>query len=168
MKIYIIGPAGSGKTTISNQISRVLTLTHTDLDDLFWDNKKDSFGIKRDVLNRNEMYEKVINQKSWIIEGAYLSWPSEAFKLADKLIYLDINKHILTFRILKRYVLRHLGIEYRNKKETLKGVLNLLKWNKKQAIQMKKLFIIEKENYPNLIRLSTKREIDNFITEITG
>ncbi len=166
MKIYVIGPAGSGKTTLAKQASKVLSCSHTDLDDIFWDNQQNSFGIKRDESTRNEINEKVLNQESWIIEGAYLSWPEEGFKYADKLIFLDFKNYILTFRIIRRFIQRKFGFHDCKKKETLSNLIELLKWNTIQAIKMKDYFHSEKEDYPNLIRLSSNREINDFLNEI--
>ena len=167
MKIYVIGPAGSGKTTIAKQLSASLDIPHTDLDDIFWVNQKNSFGIRRDEKIRNEMYENILCQKTWIIEGAYLSWPSNSFRLADKLVFLDIRNNILIFRILKRFIKRKLGYENCKKKETLEGMAKLLKWNKNQAIKMKKYFQVNRENYPNLVCLSNSRQINQFLEEVT-
>ena len=144
MKIFIIGPAGSGKTTLAEQLSELLNYPHTDLDDLFWDNQKDFFEIKREDTVRNKMYEKLLSQKSWIIEGAYLSWPSDGFSLADKLIFLDLKPHVLSFRIIKRFIRRKPGVDNCREKETLKSLVKLLKWNKKQAVKMKDHFLLRK------------------------
>lgn len=165
MRIYITGPAGSGKTTLAKQLSEAFKITHTDLDDIFWNNQEDTFGIKRDDSIRFQMYENILNRQSWIIEGAYLSWPSKGFLLADKLIFLDMQKNILSYRIIKRFIKRKLHLDDCKKKETLNSLLKLLRWNKNQAIKMKKY--LDLKNYPEIIRLSNNREINMFIREIT-
>ncbi len=166
MKLYIIGPSGSGKTTLSNELSKTLNIVPTNLDDLFWENTKLSFNNKRDEKIRNNLYNEVLNKKSWIIEGAYISWPAKGFQLADKLIYLNINSITLNKRIIFRFIKRKLGIEHPNKKETLKQVIDLIKWNKQQNLLMKEKFLNNKENYTNLIILSNKKNIKTFMSNL--
>lgn len=166
MKLYIIGPAGSGKTTLSNKISRILNIVATNLDDIFWENNTMSFNNKRDEKIRNNLYNEILNKKSWIIEGAYISWPAKGFNLADKLIYLNINNITLNKRILIRFIKRKLRIENSRKKESLKQVIDLIKWNKQQNLLMREKFINNKENYTNLIILSNKKNIKAFMNNL--
>ncbi len=56
MKFCIIGPAGSGKTTLAKQINNITNYSHTDLDNLFWNNNIESYGIKRDTLSRIKIH----------------------------------------------------------------------------------------------------------------
>ncbi|MGD1819733.1 MAG: AAA family ATPase [Pleomorphochaeta sp.] len=166
MKIYIIGPSGSGKTILANQLSKKTNIEHTNLDDIFWDNKTNSFNIKREETLRNNIYNKVLNKESWIIEGAYISWPKKGFLLADKFVYLNINNRILNQRIILRFIKRKLRIESSAKKETLKQLISLIKWNKQQSLLMKKK--INNKEYPNLTILSSTKEINAFINNLAA
>jgi adenylate kinase family enzyme len=65
MKIFIIGPSGSGKTTLANQLSKKTNIEHTNLDDIFWYNKTNSFNIKQEETLRNNLYNEVLNKESW-------------------------------------------------------------------------------------------------------
>lgn len=47
MKIHIIGGSGSGKTYLADKLSKEYGITHYDLDELQWDNKADSYGVKK-------------------------------------------------------------------------------------------------------------------------
>ena len=47
MKLFIIGAAGSGKTTLASKLSKELHLITVNLDDLFWVNSINTYGIKR-------------------------------------------------------------------------------------------------------------------------
>ena len=166
MKIYIIGPSGSGKTTLANQLSKKTNIEHTNLDDIFWENKTNSFNIKREETLRNNIYNKVLNKESWIIEGAYISWPEKGFLLADKFVYLNINNTILNQRIILRFIKRKLRIESSAKKETLKQLISLIKWNKQQSLLMKEKF--NNKEYPNLTILSSTKEINDLINNLAA
>lgn len=166
MKIYIIGPSGSGKTTIAKQLSNMLKIPHTDLDAIFWEPQANTFGVKREAIIRDAMYQNLINQKSWIIEGAYLSWPAHGFRLADKLIFLEVAYYKVTLRILKRFIRRKIGVDHCRKKESISGLVKLIIWNKNQAIKIKEH--CSSEHYPHVIRLSNHREINQFLKEMAA
>ena len=123
-KIYILGVSGSGKTTLAKKISKKLKIPIYDLDDFFFIRKYDK---KRTIEKRREKLKKLIKEKKeWIIEGVYHDWVSEAIKKAELLIWLNPGKNKISFRILKRYLMRK-GKE----KETFKDVLYLIKWSRK-------------------------------------
>jgi hypothetical protein len=58
---------------------------------------------------------------------------------ADVIIYLDLPEIVLIGRILRRFIRRKLGLEARMKKESVKGMVNLLTWNHTQIQEIKKL-----------------------------
>lgn len=163
MKIYIIGAAGSGKSTLADQLSEKTGISRNDLDDIFWDNSLERYGKMRDESERDLMYSSVLQKDSWIVEGAYLNWPKEGFSQADTLIYLDIKTHTLNHRIRKRFLLRRLHIYKNKKKETLKGVRELLRWNKSQTQSMREFFTNNAGDYPNLIRLKRAEDVSKYL-----
>ena len=76
------------------------------------------------------MLQKILEKDDWIIEGIYYKWLEQSFKNADIIYILDLPKYIYKFRIIKRFVKRKLKLEI-SKKETLKSLLDLLKWTDK-------------------------------------
>ena len=66
MKIYVIGPTGSGKTTLSEHLSKRHKIKCYELDLLVYD---DEHGhVKRPDKIREEMFQEILHKKSWIIE----------------------------------------------------------------------------------------------------
>jgi adenylate kinase family enzyme len=158
MRLFIIGAAGSGKTTLSKELGNKLNIKPINLDDLFWNNALNAYGIRRNEVERDKMLDEEISKSSWIIEGAYISWPIKAMNHADRIIYINTPKNIINYRIWKRFINRKLGIEKRTKKETLKGIIDLIKWNNNQIIEIDKLItVLNKENHVEIIR--NKRDI---------
>lgn len=127
MKIHIIGCSGSGKTYLSKQLSAKLNIPRFDLDDIQWDNSTDGYGIKMPLEKRDRLLCDILQNDNWIIEGVYYSWVEKAFEDADKIYVLDVPKYLYKFRIVRRSIRRKLGFE-KGKKETLKSVIDLLKW----------------------------------------
>lgn len=166
MRIYIIGAAGSGKTTLAKKLSENINIDTMTLDDIFWCNTNNSYGVKREINERNSMYEKILQAESWIIEGAYIEWPKKGFHVADKLVFLNINESIINFQIIKRFLLRKLYIEKSDKKESIINLYKLLKWNKNQRIKISDYCHSSDMNSANIFELKNSKEIKTFIKNI--
>lgn len=142
MKIHIIGGSGSGKTYLANKLSKEYGIEHYDLDDLQWDNKAESYGVKRNTDERRAMLQDILNNKQWIIEGVYYKWCKQCFADADKIYLLQVPKQVYLYRIIKRFIKRKLGLE-KGKKETIKSLIELIKWadsyEKIDMVEIKKI-----------------------------
>ena len=104
MKIYILGNLGSGKSFLATKISEKFKIPHFDLDNLFWKRK---YTVKRKEEKIKVTLSNIIkNNKSWVIEGIFTSFVSQAIDNADKIIWIDINFDLI---YLKRLLLRELG-----------------------------------------------------------
>ena len=120
-KIYILGVAGSGKSTIAKKLSQELNIKSYDLDNIYFYKK---YTKKRSVEKRKEKLKQLLKgKKKWIIEGIYTDWTEEAIKKADLIIWISAPKHILSWRIFKRYLKRKRGVD-----ETLKDCISLIKY----------------------------------------
>lgn len=131
-KISIIGGPGTGKSTLSKKLSKVLNLPVYHLDSF---NYKDNW-IERDKLKRDEMILNIINNEKWITDGTYRSTLSERLKKSDLVIFLDYT----TLAKLKGIILRYIKGKGKEKEDIpgCKERMNLnfirftLEWNKKK------------------------------------
>jgi adenylate kinase family enzyme len=142
MKIHIFGCSGSGKTWLANKLDKKYNLLHCDLDNLFWDNSQGTYGVRTPAEQRGLMLKEVLKQENWVVEGVYYAWVSESFEKADKIVVLDIPASITNFRIIRRFIRRKLGLETA-KKETVRSLIQLLKWIKH----------FRKDNFPEAMEL---------------
>jgi adenylate kinase family enzyme len=129
-KIHIIGGPGSGKSYIARKLSTLYNIHAYDLDDIFWDRHTNAYGTKAREESRDTALSEILKKESWIVEGVYYSWLSQAFKDADLIIMLTTSKWIRHWRLIRRFIRRKFGIST-SKKETLSDFLELVKWNHK-------------------------------------
>ncbi len=165
MKIHIIGGSGTGKTYFAKALSEKHSIKHYDLDDIQWDNNADGYGVKMPIEKRTVLLNEILKNDSWVIEGVYYAWVGDCFKQADIIYLLDIPKRIYFFRIIKRSIMRKIGLE-KGKKETFKSVYNLLKWTntyqKKNLPAIKELL---KEYKEKTIVIRNKQEISYILAD---
>ncbi len=127
-KIHIIGGPGSGKSYAAKKLLSLLKIPCFDLDDLMWDRKANRYGVKTPKSIRDRRFKKILKRNSWIIEGVYYQWVSDSFPQADIIIILNPSKYLRDWRIIKRFILRKIGL-IKSKKEPIGNFFQLLKWN---------------------------------------
>ena len=99
-KIMIIGCGGSGKSTLARKLGHSIDVPVFHLDTLLWqDNwqmssKDEQKSIINDILDKNQ----------WIIDGNYSATLEMRIAKADTVIFIDRNRIICLFNVLKRYM----------------------------------------------------------------
>lgn len=129
-RIVIVGPTGSGKTTLADQLGQQLNLPVTDLDTLHWkpnwqEAPAEEFRARVAAVSAGDQ---------WIVSGNYskardLLWPR-----ADTLIWLDYPLWIVFPRLFRRTVQRIVT------QEDLWGTGNRESW-RKQFFSRESLFL---------------------------
>jgi len=132
MKIFVIWWPGSGKSYISKKLWKHLWYDVLDLDDIFWDKSKWVYGYRKNDNIRDSEFQDFMNQKNRIIEWAYWWWEYGErvkvwFEQADIIFVLRINKFVKLWRVIKRSLLRKIGIQKQDMKETLIWVYEIIK-----------------------------------------
>ena len=133
------------------------------MDNIYWDNSSEKYGIKTEIEKRDKLLQNILEKDDWIIEGIYYKWLEQSFKNADIIYILDLPKYIYKFRIIKRFVKRKLKLEI-SKKETLKSLLDLLKWTDKfQNENMKEIVNSLEINKEKVYFIKNKKEIKEIL-----
>lgn len=102
-KISIIGGAGTGKTTLANNLGKVLNLPVCHIDGI---QHLENWKL-RDKDERDDMILQKVNEDKWIIDGTYRSTLSQRLEKSDFIIYLDYTSIAQVKGILGRYIKYH-------------------------------------------------------------
>lgn len=102
-RIMIIGSPGSGKSTLSTDLSKALKLPVIHLDKLFWTNGWTEVSSKA----FDEKLNKELEKPQWIMDGNYSRTVPLRLKYADAVIFLDYPTLLCLFRAVKRIVLNY-------------------------------------------------------------
>lgn len=138
-KIYIIGPVGSGKTTLAKVLSKKYNIDYYELDKVVFDD--DDGNRKRTDEEVKDLFNKIIRKKKWIIEDVGRKNFINGIKEADIVYYLDLSSFEIYKRCLSRWIRQRFGRENYNYKPTIKGLVQMLGWarnntkNKDKKIQ---------------------------------
>ena len=122
MKIYIIGPTGAGKTTLSKKMSVKYNIKAYELDCLVYDDKNNH--TKRSNEEINKLLDNILVKDSWIIEDVGRNKFSKCLEYCDVIYYLNIPKYIVYMRVIKRWVKQRFGREAYNYPPTLHQFLD--------------------------------------------
>ena len=158
-KILIWGGSGHGKTTLARGISRKINIPHYDLDDVTFDRKTHK---KVGEIIQSRRLKKILSERSWIIEGAYVGeWMHDVIKGSDLIILLNINLTIAQIRVLSRFIKG-------KSKGPLKELPKILGYARNYAMDhlIKQKELIKKFKKRDVIMLRNNKQINNFLGKI--
>ena len=100
-RVHILGGAGSGKTTLAQQISLHLRAPLYELDLIAYDW---GFGGKIPLETRLASVEQIAVEPKWVTEGVYLWWTEALMEAADLIVWLDLPFYVNGWRIVHRHI----------------------------------------------------------------
>jgi adenylate kinase family enzyme len=103
-RIAIVGPPGSGKTTMARQVSERTGIEVVNLDCSF-------FGPGWDEMSSDEWratHKRLLSREAWIMDGTYTDTIDDRLAAADTVITLEFSRWRCLVRVLRR-ILRHYG-----------------------------------------------------------
>lgn len=162
VKIYIIGPVGSGKTTLSKKLSLKYNVKRYELDKVVWDD--DHGNIKRTDEEAMIIFNKILENKSWIIEDVGRNKFIKGREQAEIIYYIKLTRIKSYLRVTKRWLKQRLNIESYNHFPTFKQLLYFIStvnsYYKKEKAKIDSL-----KKYQNKLVFINEKDIKKLLYE---
>ena len=125
LKIYIIGPPASGKTTLSKILSKKYNIKRYELDKLIFDD--DNNHIRREDKTIKKMFNDILFKDSFIIEDVGRSKFIKGLESCDRIYYINISKLDVYKRTIKRWINQRKGKEEYNYPPTVAQLIDMFR-----------------------------------------
>jgi len=165
-RVLIIGPGGSGKSTLSRLLGEKLRLEVLHLDRFYWRRG----WVKPPTSEWLETVRTLIARESWIIDGNYSGTLVERIAACDTIIFLDMPTLVCTWRITKRRLFYRKatrpdvaeGCEEKLDFEFITWVLNYSRRSRPKVVKL----IEENRSSKNIVWLKSQQAVDEFVKSI--
>jgi adenylate kinase family enzyme len=105
-RIVILGPTGSGKTTLGHKLAAKLGLKAIDLDDLHWKPASEGAWQNRTTEEMLVLADAAAAGDKWIIMGNYSKVKDVIWARADAFIWINYPFYRVFWQLLRRSVMR--------------------------------------------------------------
>jgi adenylate kinase family enzyme len=131
MKIHLLGPSGSGTSTLGKLIAEKYNIPWFDSDNIFWIKTDPPFIVKREKDERiNILKEIFAKNKSLVLSGSAIEWGDFIREYLDIIIYKYIEQGIRIERLKRREKERY-GNRIDEGNDMYKTYLEFIEWAKK-------------------------------------
>ena len=173
LKINVVGTSSSGKTTVSKKLSDILSISHIEMDALFW-------GPNWEPTSPKEFRVKLrsaLKVDSWILDGNYTRTTPIKWESVNVVIWLDFSFIRSLLQALKRAIKRIIEREElwsgtgnieRLSNLFSKDSIVLYTIKSHRRVRIKYEAYSESGHYPNIqfIRLRSPRKVESFLAKV--
>ncbi|WP_438446075.1 hypothetical protein [Gorillibacterium sp. sgz5001074] len=163
MKIRIIGPCGSGKSTAARILSEQYGMPAYELDNMVWD-RSTPVNKRYPVPIRDALLKAAMSQESWVIEGVDSGWTGDTFREADLIFVLNPHVLVRDYRIVRRFVRSRTGVEPWNYRQSFRNLWKMIfQWN--HGYEWDKVFGRTDAFYPKRFVVRSLKEMKTHMDE---
>ena len=162
-KILVIGCPGSGKSTLSDKLSKMLNLNLVHLDKIFW--KPNWLNVTAKEFDEKLAIE--LKKDSWIIDGNYKRTLNTRISYCDLIIYLDLDSQTCLNSYYNRVKTKEISIKGYISEGCIEEIdeefVNYIKdFN---ANHQKELYELVRASNKDYIIFHSRKEVENFINK---
>lgn len=162
-RVLVIGPGGAGKSTLAQELGKLLQIEVLHLDKFYWQ----AGWVEMPKEEWRATVEEMIGRDSWIMDGNYSGTLEARLKACDTVIFLDMPRSLCLWRVFKR------AVTYRGRSrpdmaegchERLSLKFALWIWNYPQRSRPKVLKLLEAhQGEKEIVRLKSEAEVKRFL-----
>lgn len=163
-RIWVLGPCGSGKSTVADALASRLGVAATHLDDLHWA----PGWVERSWDDLERRVAPVVAGDAWVIDGNYSMVRRKFAGRVELFVWLDVPFATTFPRVLRRTVARSFSGETccNGNRESLGRAFlhkdSILLWSIRTRFTRRRDYASELASRPH-VRLRTEREVGEFV-----
>ncbi len=171
-RTVVVGVTGSGKTTTSARLARILAVPHIELDALHWQPNW--------VMMETEAFRQLVTQAlsgpAWVTDGNYRKARDLIWARATTMVWLDYALPVILWQLTRRTLIRIITREelWNGNRETWRGTFfsrdSLFLWALQSHPRQRKTypqFLASPENaHLQLIHLRSPRETNQWLSQL--
>ncbi len=170
-RISVVGTIGSGKTTFARKTSKLLGVSHIELDALHWEPNW--------VEAPNDLFRERVKQSlqggSWVVDGNYHQVRDIVWSRADTVVWLDYPFRTIMGRLVKRTLRRVFTREklWNGNQEHIRGLFTrdsvflwAIRTYRKRRTQYPILLSRPENSHLAVVRLRSPREATRFLSTL--
>lgn len=164
MKLYLMGPVGSGKTTLARQLSLATGVPRFHLDQVVHrpDPTAKIGNQKRPETERDAIFQAILAREDYILEDTGRPCFTGALEQVDQILLLEPPTPVRLWRILRRWGRQNLGREPCAYRPTWAMLGHMFRWtrdynNGKDGVRARA------EQYPHkLVVIRSQKDLRRF------
>ncbi len=160
-KIIVIGCPGSGKSTFSKSLHKIIGIPLFHLDMMFWNSDKTT--VEQSVFY--ERLSKTIQNDKWIIDGNYSSTMELRMQACDTIIFLDYSLDVCLNGIQERKGKARSDMPWIESDEYDEAFIEFIK-NYNSQCRPQVMELLDKYFYKNIFIFTTRAEADAFLMKV--
>ena len=132
MKIYIVGPVASGKSTLANHLSQQTGIPCFHLDQVAHQPDPDRPGgnRKRPEAERDALFRSILAREDYIIEDTGRRCFAAGMEQAEQVLLLEPSPLLRRKRVAARWLRQNLGLEACAYRPTFAMLRSMFRWSR--------------------------------------